>query len=91
MFELEKTLSESENVNPARIFFSVGVLEEPPGDEELAPFRMVTNLEGIVSILGTRNYPWTYEAKYFAGEIHTSAYLPAISKGLRYLYRGWQE
>ena len=86
-FKHEETFSQSGNESPARIFFSVGLQEEAPRDETMAPYQMVTNLREFMGVLETRTYPWTYHAEFFADENHNSVFFAAASRGLRYLYK----
>ena len=86
-FELEEAYAATHDALPARVFFSVGMLEEVEGDEELAPYKMVSNLRDFEAVLegrGYRDLEWT--SVYFPEETHTSVIPATISRGLRYLY-----
>jgi predicted alpha/beta superfamily hydrolase len=86
-FDMEEAHAATHDALPARVFFSVGILEEPEGDEELAPYRMVSNLHDFEAVLaqrGYRGFEWT--SVYFPEETHTSVIPATISRGLRYIY-----
>lgn len=86
-FDMEEAYAATHDALPARVFFSVGMLEEPEGDEELAPYRMVSNLRDFEAVLAQRGYrglEWT--SVYFPEETHTSVIPTTISRGLRYIY-----
>jgi uncharacterized protein len=69
---------------PARIFMSVGQLEERPG----STFKMVTNMKRLADSLQSRHYPnLRLETYVFEGEIHVSAPGATISRGLRSIYK----
>jgi hypothetical protein len=67
---------------PARVFFSVGMLEgnaTGPG--------MVGDLKAFISLLDQRHYQGLqYQVHYFEDESHLSVIPATISRGLRYIY-----
>ena len=71
----------------ARLFMSVGALEEHPTAEHLRPFAMVSNLERLAGILRARSYPnLAFETVVFPSETHTSVVPATISRGLRSVF-----
>jgi len=88
-FDMESRYHEAHTSLPARVFLSVGVLEETDSDEEWA--FMVSNFERLVRVLEEREYAGLdYEAHFFENETHNSVIAPGISRGLRSIYRDWQ-
>jgi predicted alpha/beta superfamily hydrolase len=81
-FDLESTYRATHDDLPARVFFSVGLLE----DES----RMVSSLRDFVSVIDRRNYEGLdVEVMFFPDENHNSVIGPAVTRGLRSIYRGW--
>lgn len=69
---------------PARVFMSVGELEEKAGSKN----KMVTNMNLLADRLLKRHYPsFHLETIVFGGETHASGPSIAISRGLRVIYR----
>ena len=84
---MEESFSASGDAGSARIFFSVGLLEQAAGNEAMAPYQMVSNLQHFINVLKKRPYQWDYDAVFFPDENHNSVFNAATSRGLRYLYR----
>jgi predicted alpha/beta superfamily hydrolase len=90
LFDLEEDYHDNHDALPARVFFSVGLLEEPEGNEEGAAFRMVSNLRDFISVLERRHYlDLEIEGMFYADETHNSVIAPSVTRGLRWIYRGW--
>ena len=86
-FELEAEFSRANGFLPAKVFFSVGLLEEVPGEED-AQYRMVSNLREFLDILEERGYKeLTFASEFFPDENHTSVIPATISRGLRFVFR----
>lgn len=86
-FEFEKEYAKANQNLNAKVFFSIGMLEEKPGDEVMAPFNMVSNLKVFLSVLEKRGYKdLTYESVFFPEENHLSVIPPTISRGLRFVF-----
>ncbi len=89
-FEMESTYRDGHDSLPARVFLSVGLLEEAEGDERAEPYAMVSNLQEFVSVLDERAYGGLeLETVFFPDETHNSVIAPTVSRGLRSIYRGW--
>jgi len=68
----------------ARVFMSVGELEEQAGDAE----RMVTNMKQLANKLLSRRYPsFRLQTVVFDGETHVSVCAAAFSRGLQVIYQ----
>jgi uncharacterized protein len=85
IFAAEASYAASTAALPARVFFSVGSLEQL-----LAPrYPMVTDLQAFVHTLEKRRYEGLRLRSYvFDGETHVSVIPGTISKGLRFIYAG---
>ena len=83
IFKSEESFAASGNVLPARVFFSVGLLEQ-----RLAPtYPMVTDLQAFTGTLKRRQYKGLeWEAHVFDDETHISVVPATISRGLRFIY-----
>jgi len=85
-FELEAEFSRVNDSLPARVFFSVGLLEEVPGDED-AQYRMVSNLREFLDVLQGRGYEGlAFASEFFPDENHTSVIPATISRGVRFVF-----
>lgn len=85
-FELEAEFSRANDSLPARVFFSVGLLEEVPGDDD-AQYRMVSNLHEFLDVLQGRGYQGlTIASEFFPDENHTSVIPATISRGVRFVF-----
>lgn len=87
IFEHEAAYAAAHDELPARVFFSVGMLE-PDGLPDEDPWGgYITNLRDLIRVLSGRGYAdfeWTVE--YFEDETHTSVLPGAVSRGLRHIY-----
>ncbi len=83
IFSAEESFAASRKPLPARVFFSVGLLEQ-----RMAPqMPMVTDLRAFVSKIQRRHYQGlTFQAHFFDDETHGSVVPATISKGLRFVY-----
>ena len=72
----------------ARVFMSVGELEEK-ADPLLPPaYKMVTNMQQLADNLLSRRYPSLHlQTVLFPGETHLSGYPCAMSRGFRVIYQ----
>ncbi len=81
--DAEKSFAATGKPLPARVFFSVGMLEQSgagPG--------MVADLRDFIKVLDQRHYKGLeYQVQYFEGESHLSVIPATISRGRRYIYR----
>jgi len=83
MIKAEEKLAASTKALPARVYFSVGALEE----DQLPTRHMVSNLQAFSAQLKTHNYQGLdYETLILEKEDHLSVFPSTVSKGLRYLY-----
>ena len=72
---------------PAKIFMSVGLLEEDPDVPELVDAAMVTNVRELDTLLRGREYPsLEIHTQFFPDETHLSVVTSNFSRGLRTLY-----
>lgn len=80
--DAEKSFAATGKPLPARVFFSVGMLEGPntgPG--------MVGDLKAFIALLDQRHYKGLeYQVHYFDDESHLSVIPATISRGLRSIY-----
>jgi len=87
IFEYEAGYASAHDSLPARVFLSVGLLEEEVGEESLDPFAMVSNLRDLTDVLDSRAYKdLTLQSHVFEGETHLSVIPATISKELRFIY-----
>jgi hypothetical protein len=71
----------------ARLFMSVGGLEEDPNNDRLRPYAMVSNLERMTSTLQRRAYPGLkLDTVVFLAETHLSVIPATMSRGLRSVF-----
>ena len=81
ILSVEESFAASKKVLPARVFFSVGLLEQPP------PYPMVADLRAFIDRLERRSYKGLkFQAHFFDDENHVSVIPATISKGLRFVY-----
>ncbi len=86
-FQFEEEYAEAHDSLEARVFFSVGVLEEPEGDQKLAEFAMVSNVREFSQVLRARQYEGlSQQFHVFEDETHLSVIPATISRGLRFVY-----
>jgi predicted alpha/beta superfamily hydrolase len=83
IFSAEESFAASGQPLPARVFFSVGLLEQ-----RMAPqMPMVTDLRAFLDRVERRNYRGLeLQAHFFDDETHGSVIPATISKGLRFVY-----
>jgi predicted alpha/beta superfamily hydrolase len=83
IFKHEESFAAEGKALPARVFFSVGSLEQ-----RLAPaYPMVADLQAFVDTLKRRNYNGLESQTHiFDDETHISVVPATISKGLRFIY-----
>jgi len=83
IFAAEESFAASRKPLPARVFFSVGLLEQ-----RMAPqMPMVTDLRAFLDTLDRRKYKGLeFQAHFFEGETHGSVVPATISRGLRFVY-----
>jgi predicted alpha/beta superfamily hydrolase len=83
IFSAEESFAASRKPLPARVFFSVGLLEQ-----RMAPqMPMVTDLRAFVDRIQRRHYQdLAFQAHFFDDETHGSVVPATISKGLRFVY-----
>ncbi len=84
-FQHENRHAAANDTLAARAFFSVGLLEP---SEAVPSGGYVRDLRDLVAVFEGRKYQgfeWT--AHFFEDEFHTSVMPPAVSRGLRYIYR----
>jgi predicted alpha/beta superfamily hydrolase len=73
----------------ARVFISVGALEEKEGNQREAVLAMVSNVRKLARILQERNYPnLRLTTHVFDDETHISVTPGALSRGIRMVYQG---
>jgi predicted alpha/beta superfamily hydrolase len=78
MFDLEKAFSESHRDLPARLFLSVGELEDS---------SMIAGVREMADLLESRNYPGLeIRTRIFEGEWHVSAYPASVMSAFTTLY-----
>jgi hypothetical protein len=74
----------------AKVFMSVGELEEPEGVPEAAAMAMVSNVYKMAELLQERNYPSLELTKHvFEGETHSSVLPMVLSRGLKVVFAGY--
>jgi predicted alpha/beta superfamily hydrolase len=85
VFQHEAEFAATHRELPARVFFSIGELEEQ--DPDIYWGHMVSDLERFVEAVESRQYEGLeYESHVFQDETHTSVIPATISRGLRYIY-----
>ena len=78
MFEVEKAFSETHSDLPARLFLTMGGLEEESGIE---------NMKRMAEVLESRQYPnLEIRTHIFEGETHVSAYPASVMRAFLNLY-----
>ena len=84
-FQHEEEFASTNRLLPARVFLSIGELEEQ--DPDIYWGHMVSDLQRFVEVLKSRQYEgFEYESHLFENETHTSVIPATISRGLRYIY-----
>jgi predicted alpha/beta superfamily hydrolase len=79
----EKSFAATGKPLPAKVFFSVGLLEQSGN----APGGMVGDLREFIGTLEQRHYKgFEYQVHYFEEETHYSVIPGTIGRGLRYIY-----
>ena len=87
VLDLEEQYTATHDALGARVFVSVGELEEPEGDEDLAEYAMVANAREFHGLLQTRQYEGlSLQFHIFEDETHVSVIPATISRGLRFVY-----
>lgn len=72
---------------PARVFLSVGLLEQRSGTAEGEKYRMVENVRKFGEALKSRGYDGLdLKVHFFEDETHNSVIPATVSKGLRFIY-----
>ncbi|MEM7099158.1 MAG: alpha/beta hydrolase-fold protein [Pseudomonadota bacterium] len=83
-FATEANYAQTQDDLQARVFLSVGSLEESPGSEE---YRMVSNMHKMADILESRSYPSLQLTRVeFDGETHLSVIPATFGRGLRAVF-----
>lgn len=83
ILEVEKEYSENNKHLPAKIFLSIGSLEE----EEGIDFKMVTNVKSLSKTLKKRNYQGlTVNTAILEDETHCSGIAATLNRGLRNVF-----
>lgn len=86
-FSYEEAFAANHSELPARVFLSVGGLEEPGADGAAAWAHMVSNVEKISKILEGRSYVGLELTTHvFEGETHVSVLPATVSRGLRTVF-----
>ena len=84
-FRHEEEFAATHTALPARVFFSIGELEE--SNPEISWGHMVTDLRRFVEAVEARQYEGLeYVSHLFEDETHTSVIPATVSRGLRYIY-----
>jgi len=84
ILEVEKEYSENNKHLPAKIFLSIGSLEE---EEEGIDFKMVTNVKSLSKTLKKRNYQGlTVNTVILEDETHCSGIAATLNRGLRNVF-----
>lgn len=82
----EEYAARSQDLN-AKVFLSVGLLEEDASDPVSLGLGMVTGLQGLIERLQARGYPsLRLESHFFEGETHMSVVPFNFSRAFRALY-----
>ena len=78
LFDMEQTFSETQTDLPARLFLTMGGLEDESG---------IADMKRMEEVLKSRNYPGLkVESQIFEGEHHASAYPASIMRAFNTLY-----
>ena len=86
-FDYERAFAERSKDLAARVFMSVGSLEEPGPDAQSAAAMMVSNVREMDRILRTREYPGLELTTHvFDDETHLSVIPATLSRGLRVVF-----
>jgi predicted alpha/beta superfamily hydrolase len=86
-FEHERAFAERSSDLPARVFMSVGSLEEPGPDAQSAAAKMVSNVREMDRILRDRKYAGLELTTHiFDDETHVSVIPATLSRGLRVVF-----
>jgi predicted alpha/beta superfamily hydrolase len=86
-FGEEEAYASRANDLSARLFVSVGALEEDPAVDRLKPYAMVSNLARMIEILEARRYPnLRLDSHVFPDETHVSVIPATLSRGLRRVF-----
>lgn len=86
-FRQESAFAAANDRLVARAFFSVGLLEPEP-TEQMPYAGYIANLRELERILERRKYRgFEMTVHFFEDEFHTSVFAPAVSRGLRYIYK----
>ncbi len=86
---LEKEVAEAHDDLPAKLYMSVGALEEPDNAPFLSRFRLVSNVMALKELLDKRGYgSLEVRGEVFEGETHTSMIAVGLTRGLRAFLRG---
>jgi predicted alpha/beta superfamily hydrolase len=81
LFAAEQRYADAHDDLSASVFLSVGADESPV---------MIDVMQRMFAVLGERDYPSLRLASAtFAGEVHVSASGPALTRGLRFAFDGW--
>jgi hypothetical protein len=85
--EFEEAYAAGNDDLAAKVFMSVGLLEEDPDVPELVDAAMVTNIRELEALLRSREYPsLEIDTHFFPDETHLSVVTSNFSRGLRTLY-----
>ena len=86
-FEYEEAYAAAHEDLAARVFMSVGALEEPGPSRESELARMVSNVRRMSETLEGRRYPGLdLTTHYFEGETHLSVLPATLSRGIREVF-----
>ena len=88
-FEQESAYAAANASLPARVFLSMGSLEDDAVRDDVPWGRMVSNFKDFVAVLEGREYAGLeLMPRLFEDEYHTSVVPATISRGIRYIYTG---
>ncbi len=86
-YKYESALAGQTSALPAKVFMSVGSLEEPGPTDESRDARMVTNVRRLEKLLAERRYDGLELTTHvFDGETHLSVIPATVSRGLRVVF-----
>jgi len=89
MFTYENEYAKNHSDLSARVFMSVGSLEEKEGYQRDAELAMVSNMNKLAKRLRERNYPnLKLTTHVFEDETHISVTPATLSRGIRMVYHG---